>query len=209
MLALITLPPVNQTWPSSPAKDGLSSSIQVRLFCFSVIGSKMTELHVISGDPSLSSTYSGGSDSELSERLKQIKLFLPWPKTAPPGIRVAYFPNSCIPTAAQLQECKMDPHVPLAVHLKSQLFLSWARPGWGWERSSCAVSLPALRALTLAGQGPGGSHLGWPSPPGLTLCRGSLLQEVLEGGLEPGARSPSGNLRTLWSPESSGNKQVT
>lgn len=76
------------------------------------IGSQITsEFHVASGDPSLSFTCSGGSDSELSGRLEEIKPFLSWPKTAP-GIRVAYFPNSCIPIVALLQECKMDPHAP-------------------------------------------------------------------------------------------------
>lgn len=72
------------------------------------IGSKIiSEPHVARGE----ALSRGGSDSELSRTLKEIKLFLSWPKTAL-GIRVAYFPNSCISIVAQFQECKMNPRAP-------------------------------------------------------------------------------------------------
>lgn len=82
-------------------------------FFFSLcgLGAELPELQPANGVPSSSFTCSGGSGSGLSERPKQIKLFLCQPKAAL-GIRVAYFPNSCISAVTQLQEYKTDPHTP-------------------------------------------------------------------------------------------------
>lgn len=83
------------------------------LGCFVSLDWKQDDFRAACGQrrPLLSFTCSGGSDSHLSGRLKEIKLFLSWPKTAP-GIWVDSFPNSCIPVVAQLQEHKIEPHAP-------------------------------------------------------------------------------------------------
>ena len=96
--------PVDCSLPGSSAHGIFQARV---LQWVAIAFSKITQ----SCSQSSSFTYSEGSDSGLSGRLKQIKLSLSWPKTAP-GILVAYFPNSCISAVAQHQECKMDPYFP-------------------------------------------------------------------------------------------------
>lgn len=81
----------------------------------------------------------------------------------------------------------MDPHGPLVVNLRAQLFLSLGRggQGWGWE-GSCVVSLPALSAL--AGQAGGLEEVPGVAP---LLVQHSRQRKLAPSGLggRPEARS--------------------
>lgn len=166
------------------------SPTSVWLFGFSVDRKQnYPELQVANRDLSSSFTCSGGSDSELSERVKQLQTFSVLAKESigrPGGLLPKFLHSHCGPTPRMQNGSPCPPSCRSQVTAFSQLrqagggggdgkgvavlFLCQHLGPWPWQvrglEEVLRVALPS-----------------WSN----TLCRGNLLQEILEGSLEPGA----------------------
>lgn len=93
-------------------------------------GSKIiSELHVASGDPFLSFICSEGSDSEVSGKLEEIKLFLMCQRQR----WASGWPTSQIPAFPLWPSSRNAKRIPMPPRYKSQVtvFLSWGSVGVG------------------------------------------------------------------------------